>query len=59
MTKAINRMAEDSLRTLCLGYKKLSAHDDLEAKDSRGVFSCEQNGIILLAVIGVRDIPRK
>jgi hypothetical protein len=52
-------MAEDSLRTLCLGYKKLSAHDDLEAKDSRGVFSCEQNGIILLAVIGVRDIPRK
>jgi Ca2+ transporting ATPase len=22
-------MAEQSLRTLCLGYKKLSAHDDL------------------------------
>lgn len=59
MTKAINRMAEDSLRTLCLGYKKLSAHDDLEAKDSRGVFTVEQTGIILLAVIGVRDIPRK
>jgi len=52
-------MAEDSLRTLCLGYKKLSAHDDLETKDSRGVFTVEQTGIILLAVIGVRDIPRK
>lgn len=52
-------MAERSLRTLCLGYKKLSAHDDLENKDSRGVYNCEKENIILLAIIGVRDIPRK
>jgi hypothetical protein len=31
-------MAEGSLRTLCLCYKKLSAHDDLEIKDDKGVF---------------------
>ncbi|XP_031472538.1 uncharacterized protein LOC116244830 [Nymphaea colorata] len=52
-------MAENSLRTLCLGYKRLTAHDDLEAKDSKGVFECEKEGIILVAIIGVRDIPRK
>jgi hypothetical protein len=33
-------MAEDSLRTLCLGYKKLEPRDDLEAKDSKGIFEC-------------------
>jgi hypothetical protein len=31
-------MAENSLRTLCVAYKKLQAHDDLEAKDEKGVF---------------------
>ena len=36
--KVINSMAENSLRTLCLGYKKLMAHDDLEVKDSKGVY---------------------
>ena len=29
INRVINKMAENSLRTLCLGYKKLSAHDDL------------------------------
>lgn len=52
-------MAEGSLRTLCLGYKKLTAHDDIEAKDNKGVFECEKSGIVLISVIGVRDIPRK
>lgn len=52
-------MAESSLRTLCLGYKKLKPRDDLEAKDSKGIFECEKEGIVLIAIIGVRDIPRK
>lgn len=52
-------MAEQSLRTLCLGYKKLSAHDDLEKKDQKGVYGCEKEHIVLLAIIGVKDIPRK
>lgn len=29
METAINDMATKSLRTLCIGYKKLGAHDDL------------------------------
>jgi Ca2+ transporting ATPase len=51
-------MANKSLRTLCIGYKKLSAHDDLETKDSKGIFDVEQKGFIVLAIIGVQDIPR-
>jgi hypothetical protein len=38
MNQAITKMAESSLRTICLGYKKLHAKDDLEAKDEKGVF---------------------
>lgn len=33
MDGAIIEMASKSLRTLCLGYKKLGPHDDLETKD--------------------------
>lgn len=29
MNAAITKMAESSLRTLCVAYKKLSAHEDL------------------------------
>lgn len=32
-------MAESSLRTLCLAYKKLSSRDDLQSKDDKGVFN--------------------
>ncbi|CAM5999038.1 unnamed protein product, partial [Sphagnum balticum] len=52
-------MAEKSLRTLCLAYKKLQAHDDLESKDARGVFESEKTNLVLIAVLGVQDIPRK
>lgn len=38
LNEVITSMAESSLRTLCLGYKKLGAHDDLETKDKRGVY---------------------
>jgi P-type Ca2+ transporter type 2B len=55
----IEKMAEGSLRTLCLGYKKLMAHDDLESKDPKGVYECEKENIVLLAVVGVMDVPRK
>lgn len=59
INKAIVKMAEGSLRTLCLGYKTLNPRDDLEVKDAKGVFECEKDNIVLLAIIGVRDIPRK
>lgn len=51
-------MANKSLRTLCLGYKKLGPHDDLESKDDKGVFHVEKSDFIVLAIIGVQDIPR-
>lgn len=54
----ITKMAEGSLRTLVLGYKKLQAHDDLDTRDSKGVYECEKENIILVAIIGVRDEPR-
>lgn len=33
MNVAINKMAENSLRTLCVAYKKISNQTDLEQKD--------------------------
>lgn len=55
----IRKMAENSLRTICLAYKKLSPHDDLEDQDSKGIYKFEKENMVLLAVLGVRDIPRK
>jgi len=37
----------------------LGAHDDLDTKDAKGIYECEKDNITLLAVIGVRDEPRK
>lgn len=36
--KVIHRMAQSSLRTLGLAYKKLTGHDNFQDKDKRGVF---------------------
>ena len=52
-------MAESSLRTLCIAYKKISNNEDLEFKDEKGVFAVERTGLTLLCIAGVRDIPRK
>ena len=38
MDDAIVGMANKSLRTLCLAYKKLRPTSDLETKDDKGVF---------------------
>lgn len=59
LNQIITKMAENSLRTLCLAYKKLAAHDNLEVKDPKGVYPAEKEHLILIAVIGVRDNPRK
>ena len=52
-------MATKSLRTLCLGYKKLDFKDDLTIKDEKNVYEIEKANNVLIAVIGVRDNPRK
>ena len=36
--KVIRSMAEKSLRTLCLAYKRINTHDNFEKKDEKGVF---------------------
>lgn len=59
MNQAINKMAEGSLRTLCVAYKKLPDNTDFTDKDEKGLFSIEKHEFILLSILGVRDIPRK
>lgn len=59
MQENIRKMAESSLRTLCIAYKKISNNEDLEFKDEKGVFAVEKTGLTLLCIAGVRDIPRK
>lgn len=39
MDETIKKMAESSLRTLCLAYRELSTNDDLQSKDEKGVFT--------------------
>lgn len=56
--RIIHQMAENSLRTLGLAFKKLSGHDNFEDKDKRGVFEVEKQNLILIAIVGVRDTPR-
>jgi Ca2+ transporting ATPase len=58
MDDAIIGMANKSLRTLCLAYKKLRPTSDLETKDEKGVFEIEKSELICLAIIGVKDIAR-
>lgn len=43
MDEAIVGMANKSLRTLCLAYKKLRPTSDLETKDQKGVFEIEKS----------------
>jgi Ca2+ transporting ATPase len=61
MRSKINRvivsMAEESLRTLCVAYKNIGV-ECLETKDSKGVFEVEKSHLVLLAVLGVKDVPR-
>ena len=38
MEEAIVKMAQSSLRTLCLAYKKINKDADKEKKDEKGVF---------------------
>ena len=42
MNAAIKQMAESSLRTRCLAYKKISKESDIESKDEKGIFDVEK-----------------
>ena len=51
-------MANESLRTICLAYKELSPREDLETKDMKGVFDVETHDLILVGVLGIKDVLR-
>jgi P-type Ca2+ transporter type 2B len=55
----INKMAESSLRTLCLAYKPISDTENVESKDQKGIYEVEKNNLTMLCILGVRDIPRQ
>lgn len=55
-TEIVN-MATESLRTLCLAYKQVEDNFSQE-KDAQGVYDIEKSGLILIAVVGVKDVPR-
>ena len=57
--KSIETMAGRALRTICLAYKEVTAREDLTTKDGKGVFAAETSGLILVAVLGIKDILRQ
>ena len=56
---AIERMAEQSLRTLAVAYKDFAEGVDLISKDQKGVHDIEKSGLTLLCLFGIKDIVRK
>lgn len=50
-------MASESLRTLCLAYKKVEDNFNQE-KDINGIYNIEKSGLVLIAIVGVKDVPR-
>ena len=56
---AIEKMAEQSLRTLAVAYKDFSEGVDLISKDKKGVHDIEKSGLTLLCLFGIKDIVRE
>ena len=57
--QAINQMASNALRTLCVAFKSVDRDEDFKSKDSKGVFSIEKNNLTLFCVLGIKDILRE
>lgn len=56
---AISTMANGALRTLCIAYKEIGVRDDLVTQDDKGVFDIEKSNLILVGVLGIKDILRQ
>lgn len=52
-------MANRALRTIIIGKKDLSGSENLDEKDTKGVFKVETNGFTMLALLGIKDILRQ
>lgn len=51
-------MATQSLRTIGLAYKNLNGNEDITSKNDKGVYDVETQNLILIAIIGIKDILR-
>jgi Ca2+ transporting ATPase len=56
--KSIETMAGRALRTICLAYRDVSPREDFNTKDKKGVFDVETHDLTLIAVLGIKDLPR-
>ncbi|CAD8110921.1 unnamed protein product [Paramecium sonneborni] len=56
--KAIENMASKSLRTIGLAYRELDGTEDLTNKNDKGVYNVETENLILIAIVGIKDILR-
>lgn len=59
MEVAIKAMADEALRTIVCGYRRLKGDEDLTTKDRLGVFDVETHDLTLLGIFGIKDIIRK
>lgn len=54
---AITSFAKQSLRTIGLVYKEISAEEmDLESVDEKGVYNFEKDGFTFVGICGIKDI---
>ena len=51
-------MAKDTLRTICLAYKKIDGAPEKQEANPFGVYPIEESGFTLLAVTGIKDVLR-
>lgn len=54
----INKMTENALRVIALGYKNLPVDTEIEKFDSSGFPELEKNELTLIALVGIRDPVR-
>lgn len=57
ITEAITKFAEQSLRTIGVAYSYPDSYDK-EAKDKNDVLECEKKDLILIGILGIKDVIR-
>ena len=55
----IAKMANNALRTIIIAKKEISGSENLENKDSKGVYDIETKGFSMLCLLGIKDILRQ
>lgn len=59
LEETITKMAEKGLRTIVLAHRRITADDDINLKGDGGIFKIENENLVLMAVFGVKDLPRE